>query len=64
MSDPNGTRSKEVFHDEAPPEKNDHVFEPRAQWWTTCKHCGLAEAAHTATIFPLRYFGDDNPYDD
>lgn len=24
----------------------DHEFKPRGEWWTTCKHCGLARAAH------------------
>jgi hypothetical protein len=26
-----------------------HAFEPRGAWWTTCRHCSLAEAAHQAT---------------
>ena len=24
-----------------------HPFEPRAEWWTLCRVCGLAESAHT-----------------
>jgi hypothetical protein len=23
-----------------------HAFVPEGEWWTTCRHCGLAEAAH------------------
>lgn len=26
-----------------------HAFVPRDEWFTTCRLCGLAEAAHTAT---------------
>lgn len=36
-------------HDEAPPEILDHPFEPRGQWWSLCKHCGLAQAAHSSS---------------
>jgi hypothetical protein len=31
-----------------------HPFEPRAQWWTVCKFCGLAEAAHADTVLIQR----------
>lgn len=27
----------------------DHPYEPRGEWWTVCKVCGLAEAAHVTT---------------
>lgn len=27
----------------------DHPFEPRGEWWTVCRHCGLAEASHIAS---------------
>lgn len=27
----------------------DHHFEPTGAWWTVCKHCKLAEAAHQMT---------------
>lgn len=27
----------------------DHAFVPRAQWWSLCKICGLAQAAHLET---------------
>ena len=26
-----------------------HPFAPRGAWWTTCRVCGLAEAAHVQT---------------
>jgi hypothetical protein len=35
-------------HDEAPAIVDDHMFEPRNQWWSLCKHCGLARAAHSS----------------
>lgn len=28
---------------------DDHPFEPRGEWFTTCQHCRLAEAAHQTT---------------
>jgi hypothetical protein len=28
----------------------DHWYEPRGAWWTVCKICGLAEAAHLSTL--------------
>ena len=34
----------------APAIIDDHPFEPRAQWFTTCRRCGLAEAAHTDAV--------------
>jgi hypothetical protein len=33
-------------HDEAPPGIGDHPFDPEGEWWSLCKHCGLARAAH------------------
>jgi hypothetical protein len=33
-------------HDESPPNVDDHPFEPRDAWWSLCKICGLAQAAH------------------
>lgn len=36
-----------VGHDEAPSVIVDHAFEPRDKWWSLCKHCGLAQAAHS-----------------
>lgn len=42
--------AKEVRgHDEAPSAITDHAFVPRAQWWSLCKICGLAQAAHSST---------------
>lgn len=40
---------KSVEFDETPPEIKDHAFEPRGAWYTRCKHCGLAQAAHSET---------------
>lgn len=34
-------------HDDSPAIINDHAFEPRGQWWSLCKYCGLAQAAHS-----------------
>lgn len=39
---------KPKVHDEAPATVDDHPFEPRNQWWSLCKHCGLARAAHSS----------------
>lgn len=36
----------------------EHPFTPRGEWWTVCRECGLAEAAHTKTT--LRR-DDDGP---
>lgn len=58
---------REVVHDEAPANKTDHPFEPRAEWWTLCKICGFAESAHSETTLTsrdhIRYYSDDNPED-
>lgn len=27
----------------------DHAFVPKDKWWTVCRTCGLAEAAHRDT---------------
>lgn len=50
----------------------DHAFAPRGEWWTRCKHCNLAEAAHMRTSMSppgsppsqgdqLSFPEDDNP---
>lgn len=31
----------------APAIITDHPFEPRGEWWTRCRRCDLAEAAHS-----------------
>lgn len=36
-------------HDEAPSNIVDHAFEPSGAWWSLCKHCNLAQAAHLET---------------
>lgn len=28
---------------------DDHVFSPRGEWWSQCRHCGLSEAAHVGS---------------
>lgn len=55
-------RPVEVAHDETPSIIDDHPYEPKAQWWTLCKHCNLAESAHSRSIF--RYIGDDDEDND
>lgn len=42
-------KKKPIETDEAPAIINDHAFEPRGEWYTVCKHCGLAAAAHSET---------------
>lgn len=32
----------------------DHPYEPRAEWWSLCKHCGLAQAAHASSTIDTR----------
>jgi hypothetical protein len=41
-------------HDEAPSQVNDHPFEPRGEWWSLCKHCGLARASHSSSTIDVR----------
>lgn len=59
-------------HDESPALIHDHAFEPRGEWWSLCKFCGLAMPAHAeTTIDPhdyigrerIAYYSDDNPDD-
>lgn len=56
---PKSNRPKEIVHDEAPSGVTDHAFEPKAEWWTLCKHCNLAESAHAETTRLFHYVGDD-----
>lgn len=44
-------------HDEAPSVIVDHAFRPRNQWWSLCKICGLARAAHNSSV-PEVYAAD------
>lgn len=69
----------QAAHDEAPAIVADHAFEPIAEWWSVCKHCRLAEAAHKETTLTGRehlatsknttgrqhigYVSDENPDD-
>lgn len=60
-------RRKPVAHDESPAIISDHAYTPRAEWWSLCKVCGLAQAAH-AEVSPeateaerqahIAYYGD------
>lgn len=58
-------RKREVAHDEGPAIIRDHPFEPKAEWWSLCKECNLAESAHSDTVLhhPIGYVGDDDPDD-
>lgn len=40
---------KYVEYDEAPSAVMDHPFVPKGAWYTRCRDCGLAEAAHKFT---------------
>lgn len=57
-------RKKFVEYDEAPSGVTDHAFEPRGAWYTLCRHCGLAMAAHKETTVEPRdhigYMDDDD----
>lgn len=48
-----------VVHDEAPSGIDDHPYEPRGAWWSLCKHCGFAQAAHKETTLDPR----DHPFE-
>ena len=49
----------EVFHDESPAIVSDHKFSPMGEWYTRCRICKLAEAAH-ASSEKIEYVGDDD----
>lgn len=47
--------------DGAPPSDGiitDHKYAPMSEWWTTCRYCRLAQAAHAESEFV--YYGDNN----
>lgn len=55
---------KPVDQDEAPADIDDHPFEPRGAWYTLCRHCNMAMAAHTeTTVNPREHIGYSD-YDD
>lgn len=60
-------KRKDAAHDESPAIISDHAFVPRAEWWSLCRVCGLAEAAHDETTVDhnkrveFTYYSDDNP---
>jgi len=65
LDETKAARPKEVLHDTTPSQITDHAFEPRGEWWTLCKHCPLARAAHRDPgRDPIRYYSDDNPDDE
>lgn len=57
-------RPKEILHDGTPSITTDHPFEPKAEWWSLCKHCNLAESTHAETTLKILYYSDDVPEDD
>jgi hypothetical protein len=40
---------KATGHDDSPAIISDHAFDPLTEWWTLCKVCGLAQAAHVSS---------------
>lgn len=50
-------RPRSVGHDETPSVITDHKFAPMGEWYTRCKRCRLAEAAHAQS--EIQYYGDD-----
>jgi hypothetical protein len=54
-------RPVEVAHDTTPSIIDDHGYEPKAEPWSLCKHCNLAESAHSRTA--IHYVGDDDDDD-
>lgn len=54
------SRPKEILHDQSPSVITDHPFVPKAEWWTLCRDCNLAESAHAeTTLKPFGYLSDD-----
>ena len=42
---------KPIEHGDTPSSLiTDHAYEPIDQWWSLCKHCRLAQAAHSSSI--------------
>ena len=61
---PRASRPKEVMHDESPSVITDHLYEPKGEWWSLCRHCNLAESAHAESKqIPFGYVSDDIPDD-
>ena len=46
-------KKRYVEYDEAPSGITDHAFEPDGAWYTRCKHCHMAEAAHAETTIDV-----------
>lgn len=41
---------------------SDHKFSPKGEWWSLCRHCNLAQAAHKES--ELHYYGDDVAFEE
>lgn len=61
---------KDAAQNKDPAIITDHEFVPRDEWWSLCKTCGLAQAAHAESSDEaieaerkahIAYYGDDNP---
>jgi hypothetical protein len=44
---------------EAPAIITTHAFVPESAWWSTCRQCGLAEAAHLTTTLRVATNGGE-----
>lgn len=43
--------TKAIEHGDTPSSLiTDHPYEPIDQWWSLCKHCRLAQAAHSSSV--------------
>lgn len=51
-------KRRDVAHDEAPSLIVDHKWSPMGEWYTRCKHCRMAQAAHAESEF--FYYGDED----
>lgn len=56
-------RKRPRSHDTSDPAIiTDHPFEPEGEWYSLCKHCRLAQAAHsTSTIDSRDYVTRNRP---
>jgi len=56
----NPPKPVEVAHDESPAIVSDHKFSPIGEWYTRCRICRLAEAAHAQSERFEYYDGEDD----
>lgn len=40
--------------DDPSPRIDGHAFDPVGKWWSLCRHCNLARAAHTSSTIDVR----------